>query len=222
MSYQHCAGSPTRGRFVAVVAMVATLGAGLFVALAPATAAQADPTVTVYCEEHRLPDGRRIVPCWHIDDVWRVLRPTPDPCLSCPPYALQFWESIVLPDPVAQLVAQGIFDGRHNLLLALLAENPQERQAYRNAAWTSYRTAAANLGQASLAVGAVLIHYKDGMGDPDPEPNLFKQYGGETIQGLGLLRAALAKPPNAGQLEQQARAAFDRAAAAFVQAVQTG
>jgi hypothetical protein len=224
VSYQQSAGSPTRGRFTAVIVALATLAAAAFAAVVPATAARADIGVSVYCEEFRFPppDGRRFVVCWNIDDVYHGIRP-PGPCLSCP-WAILFRLSLVLPDPAAHLVAQGIFDGRHNLLRAILAGSPQERDAYRAAAWASYRSAAANLGQASLAVDDILIHYKDGAGDPDPEPNrsLFKQYGTETIRGLNLQRAALANPPNAGQFEQQARAAFDRAAAAFAQAIKTG
>lgn len=225
VSSPRTAGSPTRRRLPTLLATFAAVLSGFFVAVAPTSAAHADLTgPSVYCEEHRLPDGRRIVVCWPLDVVYQKIRPTPDPCLSCPPYAVQFTWSLVLPDPTVSLVANGMLDGLHNLIAASIAGDEKTRDAYRQAAWESYGKAASNLGKANLTVGEVWVRYKDGSGDPEPQPNksLFEQYGRSAILGLDLLRAAAADPGKAAQYQQQAQVDFDQAAAAFIKAIQAG
>jgi hypothetical protein len=216
VSIQLSAVSPTRRRLGRLAVTFALLVSALVGAIAPAGVANADVRL-VYCEEHRLPDGRLIVPCWPLDNVWINLRPDPDPCLSCL-FAIQFrWFGD--PDPEPNLVAAGILAGIRGLAAASQATNPNEREALRAGAHAAYTDAAAHLGKVQLAVGRTWKYY----GDPSPQPNLplFQKYGNEVITGLNLLRAAAANPQNAAQYRAQAIAAFDRGAANFAAAAKT-
>lgn len=222
VTHPRAAKSPTRRRVSIFISALATVAAGVLVAVVPSTAAQAGPVSVPYCEEHRLPDGRWLIQCWHFDELWQRIRPTPNPCLSCPPDVVQFRWDIDFPDIDVSWVAADVLDGLRGVLAASVATDPKERDADRADALKKYSTAAGRLDKASLKVGEIWRNYKDGYGDPEPQPNrgLYEQYGNETIAGLGLLRAAAADPANAPQLQLDAMGAFDRAAEAFTKAIQ--
>jgi hypothetical protein len=134
---------------------------------------------------------------------------------------VQFLWSDDRPDYDVSLVAGDLLAGLHSLLAASLATDPKERDAGRADALKKYSIAVGTLDKTGLKVGEIRLGDKY---DPEPQPNreLYLQYGNETLLGLDLLQAAAAaaKPDEAAQLRLDALAAFDRAGEAFIKAIQ--